>query len=93
MENTHFIEDNFMSDNDLVVNNGLTAEKFVSELDKIVKQFKIDTIDAIVYYCEKNNLEIETAAAMIKSNARIKARLQSDAESLNFLPKRAKLQF
>lgn len=80
-----------MTDNDLVVNNGLTAEKFVSDLDNLVKELKLDMIEAIVYYCEKNNLEIETAAAMIKSNARVKSRLQSDAENLNFLPKRAKL--
>jgi hypothetical protein len=82
-----------MTDDELVVNNGLTTEKFVSEIDRIVKEFKLDMIEAIVYYCERNNLEIETAAAMIKSNARVKSRLQSDAENLNFLPKRAKLQF
>jgi hypothetical protein len=71
----------------------VTKDNFFVKIDNLEKNYNISTMDAIVYYCEKNNLEIETAAAMIKSNARIKARLQSDAESLNFLPKRAKLQF
>lgn len=78
-------------DNEVIVNNGLTSETFTTEIDKLVKEYDLDVMDAVVYYCEKNNLEIETAASMIKSNQRIKSRLQSEAEALNFLPKRAKL--
>jgi len=82
-----------MIDNEVVVNNGLTTEKFILELDTLSKQYNLDMMDAVVYYCEKHNLEIETAASMIKSNAKIKSRLQSEAEALNYLPKRAKLPF
>jgi hypothetical protein len=71
----------------------VTKDNFFVEIDNLEKNYNISTMEAIVYYCERNNLEIETAAAMIKSNARVKSRLQSDAENLNFLPKRAKLQF
>jgi len=56
-------------------------------IDDIVVKHKISYIDAIVYYCEKNNIEIEAFAKIIKSNDMLKAKLQSEAESLNFLPK------
>jgi hypothetical protein len=48
-------------------------------------------MDAIVYYCERNDVEIETAAAMIKGNFRIKSQIQQEGELLHFLPKTAKL--
>jgi len=48
-------------------------------------------MDAIVFYCERNEVEIETAAAMIKGNFRIKSQIQQEGELLNFLPKTAKL--
>jgi len=52
---------------------------------------RVDYIDAVVFYCEKHNIEIETAASIIKSNPKFRLKLQSSAEDLNFLPKRAKL--
>ena len=68
-----------------------TPEDFVRSIDSLVSSHKIDYIEAIVLYCERNNIEIETAASLIKSNARIKSQLQTEAESLNLLPKTSKL--
>ncbi len=78
---------------DVVVNGGLTSEKFTKEIEKIVSDYNIDYMDAVLHYCEKNNIEVETAASIIKSNLRIKSRLQHEAENLNYLPKSAKLSF
>lgn len=69
----------------------LTSENFIKEIDKIVDELKISYVDAVVHFCEKNNIEIETAASIVKSNPKMKSKLQSDYESLNYLPKRAKL--
>jgi len=69
----------------------MSTEKFSIEIDKIVANHNIDYIDAVIHYCEKNGLEIEAAASLIRNNQRIKARLRNEAEDLNFLPKRAKL--
>jgi len=77
----------------VVVNGGLNQETFVQQIDAIVKEYNIDYMDAVIHFCEKNNIEIETAASIIKSNQRIKSRLQHEAEDLHFLPKRAKLPF
>lgn len=82
-----------MIDDVVVVNNGLTTEKFTKEIERIVNTFNIDYMDAVIHFCEKNNIEVETAASIIRSNLKIKSRLQLEAENLNFLPKSAKLPF
>lgn len=66
-------------------------DNFIQEIDKMVSEMGIDYIDAVVHFCERENIEIEVAAKIIKTNQRMKAQVQSDAETLNFLPKRAKL--
>lgn len=76
---------------DVISGKALTSEKFIKEIENLVSKYDLDYMDAVVHYCEKNNIEIEAAAGIIRSNLRIKARLQDEAEELNFLPKRAKL--
>ena len=82
-----------MTTDDVVVGKGLTTEAFTREVEKIVIKYNIEYMDAVIFFCEKNNIEIETAASIIKSNLKIKSKLQLEAENLNFLPKSAKLPF
>jgi hypothetical protein len=82
-----------MNIDDVVVNNGLSSEKFLKEIDRIVNTYNIDYMDAVIHFCEKNNIEVETAASIIRSNLKIKSKLQLEAENLNYLPKSAKLSF
>lgn len=82
-----------MNIDDVVVNNGLSSEKFLKEIDRIVSTYNIDYMDAVLHFCEKNNIEVETAASIIRSNLKIKSKLQLEAENLNYLPKSAKLPF
>lgn len=79
-----------MSD-DLKLIKALTSEKFYTDVDSLVKNHSLNYMDAVVYYCEKNDVEIETAAMMIRSNHRIKSYIQNEGEELNFLPRSAKL--
>lgn len=76
---------------DVISGKALTSEKFIKEIENLVTRYDLDYMDAVVHYCEKNNIELEAAAGIIRSNLRIKAKLQDEAEDLNFLPKRAKL--
>ena len=69
------------------------VENFINEIHRLVNDHNLDVMDAVIHYCEKTGVEIETAAAIIRSNPRIKSRLQSEAEDLNFLPKKARLKF
>lgn len=79
-----------MSDN-LKIAKLINGEKFYKEIDTLVKNHNISYIDAVVHYCTKNEIEIEVAASMIKSNGRIKSHVQHEGEELNYLPKSARL--
>lgn len=69
----------------------LTPQTFCQEIESLVVELKTDYMDAVVHYCEKNNIELETAASIIKSNSKFKAIIQNEGEDLNLLPKTAKL--
>lgn len=69
----------------------ISSEHFYNEIEKLVKKHNLKYIDAVIYFCEKNEIEIETAASMIKSNFKIKCLVQNEGEELNFLPRTAKL--
>ena len=69
----------------------LTPQKFAMEIEKIVVEEEFNYIDAICYYCEVNNLEIESVTKLISKS--LKERLKWDATRLNYMKKtsRAKL--
>lgn len=75
----------------VVFEKALTTEKFIRDIENLVSRYNLDYMDAVVHYCEKNNVEIEAAATIIKNNIRIKSKLQSECEDLNYLPKSARL--
>ena len=58
---------------------------FSINIEVLVEKKKIPYMDAIVMYCENTGLEVETAAKLISSA--LKAKIQIEAEDLNFLPK------
>ena len=69
-----------------------TPEKFAEEIESIVRTDPEHTyISAIVEYCEKNNLEVESITKLIPKP--LKEKLRNDAQRLNFIThtKRASL--
>jgi hypothetical protein len=52
-------------------------------------QEKIDHMDAITSYCERNNLEIEVAASLI--NDSLKSIIEGEAMELRFVPRGSRL--
>ena len=69
----------------------LTPQKFAIEIEKIVANDELNYIDAILHYCEINNLEVESITKLISKP--LKERLKWDATRLNFMKptSRAKL--
>ena len=69
----------------------ITPQKFAIEIEKIVVAEELNYIDAIIHYCEINNIEVESATKLISKP--LKERLKWDAIRLNFMKKtsRAKL--
>ena len=67
------------------------ASTFIEEIESLCIDRNVEYIDAIILWCERNNLEIEYAAELIKKNAVIKFKIQIEAENLNFLKRSARL--
>lgn len=69
----------------------LKNSSFVDEVEKLCRDKNIEYIDAIVFWCQKNNLEIETAAYWIKKDPVMRSKVQLEAENLNILKRGARL--
>ena len=71
--------------NKILGENKVLNLTFFDDIKQIIDQKGVNYIDAVIYYCEKNNIEIETVAAVIKSNPKLKACIQIEAEDLNMM--------
>ncbi len=69
----------------------ISKEKFAEEIEKIVLTTSMNYIDAIVYYCQNKNIEVESVGKLISKP--LKDKIKYDAMELNYLKKtsRAKL--
>ena len=69
----------------------LTPQRFAIEIEKIVAEESLNYIDAIVHYCDANNLEVDSITKLMSKP--LKERLKWDATRLNFMKptSRAKL--
>ena len=67
-----------------------TPNKFALLIEDMVKTKRISYIDAVVLYCEKNNIDPSTTKSMINKN--LKEKIAYEAQGLNMLKeKTAKL--
>lgn len=76
---------------ELLENKFMTPARFSQEVEKIALDNSMNYIDAIVHYCESNEIEIESVPKLISKP--LKEKLKYDAQKLNFMKKttRAKL--
>jgi len=65
--------------------------RFAQEIESLVSEQKTSYIDAIVNFCEQNNIDLESVPKLISKP--LKEKLKCEATELNFLKKssRAKL--
>jgi DNA-directed RNA polymerase alpha subunit len=72
--------------------NKVLEEKFITpihfsyEVEKIVLKEKINYIDAIVLYCERENVDIESIPKLMTKP--LKEKLKIDANRLNYMKSR-----
>ena len=62
---------------------------FMENIENLVQQTKMTYIDAVMHYCEENNLEPETAGKMI--GGKLKQNIQEEAEDLHLIERTSKL--
>jgi hypothetical protein len=63
----------------------VSKEKFASDIEALVLNTNMNYIDAIVLYCEKNGIEIESVGKLISKP--LKDKVKFDATELNYLNK------
>ena len=62
--------------------------KTAQEIEKIVSETKSSYIDSIIYFCEKNNIELDLISKLISKP--LKDKIKHEAMELNFLKKTSK---
>jgi len=63
----------------------------IDQIIQLGNKPNITLFEAIVEYCEQNDLDIECMAPALKKNPNIMCRLREEAEELNYLEKRSRL--
>ena len=56
---------------------------FSAEIERIATKKKISIIDAIIWYCETHDYEVESAASLVSTV--LKSKIRIEAEELHFL--------
>jgi ribosomal protein S12 methylthiotransferase accessory factor YcaO len=77
MEDKQHLEANFM-----------TTAKFSTEVEILVNSDSMSYIDAIIHFCDKNEIELETVSKLISKP--LKEKLKHEAQQLNFIKKTSK---
>lgn len=76
---------------DVQINGMIDSKTFAEQIEIVAKEKRLDYIDAVIFYCEKNGIDIETAADLIKGNPKLKVKVRLSAEDNNYFPKTATL--
>jgi len=61
----------------------LCQNKFTSDIESLVQESKLNYIEAIISYCEDNNIEFESVGKLITKP--LKEKLKAQATELNYL--------
>lgn len=76
-DKTKLIEDKFM-----------TTVRFSTEVETLVNSDSMSYIDAIIHYCDNNDIELETVSKLISKP--LKEKLKHEAQQLNYMKKTSK---
>ena len=66
-----------------------TPKTFALEIENIVKNKKITHMEAVLWYCQKEEIELEAVGSLVSKA--LKEKIEANARELNFLPKQAQL--
>ena len=78
-----------MEDNDkLLEDKFMTTVRFSTEVEGLVKKDSMSYIDAIIHYCDTNDIELETVPKLISKP--LKEKLKYEAQQLNYMKKTSK---
>jgi len=65
----------------------MNTQTFSMKIEEVVKDKRIGYFDAVLWYCEQNEIEIETGAKLI--NTIIKKKIEAEASDMNCLKEKS----
>lgn len=65
----------------------MNTQAFSMKIEQVVKDKRIGYFDAVIWYCEQNEIEIETGAKLI--NTIIKKKIEAEASDANLLKEKS----
>ena len=74
--------------NDALNKKFISKEKFAEDIESIVLNSDMNYIDAIVMYCEDNDIEIESVGKLVSKP--LKEKIKYNATELNYMKKTSK---
>lgn len=69
----------------------VTVNNFQLVIEQCVHKQGMGYLEAIIWYCEQHNIEIEAVASLIKKSEAIKAKLEAECEEHNMIQKQPRL--
>jgi len=66
-----------------------TSKIFTLTIENIVKEKDITHMDAVLWYCEQEGLELDGLGTLLSKG--LKEKIEANARELNFLPRQAQL--
>ena len=67
----------------------LSPQDFTLTIERIRMSKNMTYMDAIQYYCEQNNIELETIGKLVQGA--LKQKVREEAEDLHFMPKKTRI--
>ena len=68
-----------------------TPKKFTLEIENIVKEKSISHMEAILWYCEQQDIEPDSVKSLVTKG--LKEKIEANARELNFYLNRRNYQF
>lgn len=62
------------------INNILSVSEFVQEIEKLVSDASIPYTDALILFSERNQIELETIASLVRQSSVLKGKLLVECE-------------
>ncbi len=67
------------------VEETLNTKNFTLLIEEFVARTGSDYLDAMIHFAEKNNVEIDTVASLVKTSHVLKAKLAAESEETRLL--------
>jgi hypothetical protein len=66
----------------------INTNEFISDVEILHKTLSLSYMEAIVYWCDARNLDVESISHIVKKNRVMKSRLKTEAEDLNYIKRK-----